>query len=377
MQQEARRTGAEVLPPWTGAGEAAGTPSHAEYRDWELRSPFALARGMADHMIAGPARALAEELLPHLRAERPDLVVTSFTAFGAMAAAESAGTPFDVLIPNIYPMPTTGQPPMGMGLRPARTVVGRLRDHLLGQATTRTLGHYALPRLNALRRDLGLSGVHQLWEQVHAARRQLVLSSRAFDFPRGLRTTVRYVGPMLDEPGWAQHEGAVAPDDQRPLVLVAFSSTYQGHRRCVQNVIDALAALPVRGLVTTGPELDPRHLRGGEGVEVLRSASHREVLGRADLVVTHGGHGTVMKALVAGVPLVILPHGRDQPDNAVRVQARGAGLAVSRKAPPEQLAKAVRTIVDTPRFAEAAADLGMRIREEIAGSPLIPELESV
>src|SRR5699024_2995562 len=215
MQQEARRTGAEVLPPWTGAGEAAGTPSHAEYRDWELRSPFALARGMADHMIAGPARALAEELVPHLRAERPDLVVTSFTAFGAMAAAESAGTPFDVLIPNIYPMPTTGQPPMGMGLRPARTVVGRLRDHLLGQATTRTLGHYALPRLNALRRDLGLSGVHQLWEQVHAARRQLVLSSRAFAFPRGLRTTVRYVGPMLDEPGWAQHEGTVAPDDQR------------------------------------------------------------------------------------------------------------------------------------------------------------------
>lgn len=377
MQREVRRTGAEFLPPRRGPGGAADAPAHSDYRDWELRSPLALARGMADHMIAGPARDLAEELLPHLRSERPDLVVTSFVAFGAMAAAQSADVPFDVLVPNIYPMPTTGQPPMGMGLKPARTAVGRLRDRLLDQASTRTLGHYALPRLNGLRGDLGLPDVQQLWDQVHAARRQLVLSSRAFDFPRGLRTSVRYVGPMLDDPGWADHGPAVAADDPHPLVLVALSSTYQGQRQCVQNVIDALASLPVRGLVTTGPGLDPGELRASERVEVVRSASHREVMGRADLVVTHGGHGTVMKSLVAGRPLVILPHGRDQPDNAVRVGTRGAGLTVSRRASPERIADAVREVLAVPGFREAAARLGARIQEEIVRSRLLTELESL
>ena len=50
------------------------------------------------------------------------------------------------------------------------------------------------------------------------------------------------------------------------------------------------------------------------------------------VVVTHGGHGTVMKALAAGVPLVILPHGRDQADTAARVTARSAGIALKRTA---------------------------------------------
>ena len=145
----------------------------------------------------------------------------------------------------------------------------------------------------------------------------------------------------------------------------------------MQNVIDALAAHPVRGLVTTGPGLDPRELRGSERIEVVRSASHREVMGRADLVITHGGHGTVMKSLVAGVPLVILPHGRDQPDNAVRVEARGAGLTVSRKASPERIATTVRTVLDAPRFTGAAGDLGARIRDEVEHSALVTELESL
>lgn len=377
MEQEVRRTGAEFLPPRPGLDEATGAASHSDYRDWELRSPLALARGMADHMIAGPARGLAEELLPHLRSERPDLVVTSFVAFGAMAAAESAEVPFDVLIPNIYPMPTTGQPPMGMGLKPARTAAGRLRDLLLDEASTRTLGRYVLPRLNDLRSDLGLPELHELWDQVHAARRQLVLSSRAFDFPRGLRASVRYVGPMLDDPGWADRGPVVDPEDEQPLVLVALSSTYQGQRRCVQNVIDALAGLPVRGLVTTGPGLDPRELRGSERVEVVRTAAHREVMGRADLVITHGGHGTVMKSLVAGLPLVLLPHGRDQPDNAVRVQTRGAGLTVSRTASPARIATVVDKVLSTPRFREAAAHLGARIRGDVAHSALVTELESL
>ena len=95
----------------------------------------------------------------------------------------------------------------------------------------------------------------------------------------------------------------------------------------------------------------------------------------ADLVVTHGGHGTVIKTLAAGVPLVILHHGRDQADNAARVTARGAGIAVSRRAPATRIAKAVTAVLDDPSYRRAAARLGRSIAHDVEGSALLAELE--
>ena len=91
----------------------------------------------------------------------------------------------------------------------------------------------------------------------------------------------------------------------------------------LQRAVTALGSLPVRALVTTGPAVDPEQIERPTGVTVVRSAPHREVLAHADVLVTHGGHGTVMKGLVAGVPIVCMPTGRDQPDNAARL-AHGA-----------------------------------------------------
>lgn len=377
MENEIRAIGAEFAPWDPGSGNA---PASAAYRDWETRNPWTLARGMSDHMIAGPARGHARRLLAVVDTERPDLVVSSFVAFGAMAGADAAGIPFDVLIPNIYPLPAAGLPPMGTGWTPARTGLGRLRDRVVNEASTRMLSHLALPRLNELRTELGIAPLQVIWDQVHRARRQLLLTSRSFDFPADLPPAVRYAGPVLDDPVWARTGHWPMPSGNGPLVLVALSSTYQGQQRCVQHVIDALARLPVRGLVTTGTGLDPRDLRGGAGVEIVRSAPHTQVIGHADLVITHGGHGTVMKALVAGRPMVVLPHGRDQPNNAARISARGAGLVVRRTASAATIADAVQRVLasrsDTDRsYTDAAGRLGDRIRAEVARSPLVDELE--
>ena len=65
---------------------------------------------------------------------RPDLVVCSFFAFGAMVAAEAAGIPFDVLMPNIYLLPARGMPPLGLGLKPAAGPLGRGRDRARDRA---------------------------------------------------------------------------------------------------------------------------------------------------------------------------------------------------------------------------------------------------
>jgi len=206
----------------------------------------------------------------------------------------------------------------------------------------------------------------------------LILTSSAFDFPAELPANARYVGPILDDPAWADGgETWTPPAGEGRLVLVAMSSTFQNHVDCMQRITDALAGLPVRGLVTTGPAVDPEVLRAPANVVVVASAPHQLVLPHADLVVTHGGHGTVIKALAAGVPLVILHHGRDQADNAVRVTARGAGVAVPRTASAQRISTAITEVLRDPGYRRSATRLGEAITQDVENGMLVTELEQL
>jgi MGT family glycosyltransferase len=213
------------------------------------------------------------------------------------------------------------------------------------------------------------------WDQVHRADRELVMTSTEFDFPATLPPSARYVGPVLDDPAWAGSWTPPAGSD--PLVLVALSSTFQDQVACTQRIADALGTIPVRGVVTTGPSFDPGEVHPPSNVQVVAAAPHREVLELASAVVTHGGHGTVVKSLAAGVPMVLLPHGRDQADNAVRVTARGAGVALKRSAKPATIADAVRAVLADGRYRERAAELGRVLRRDASSGALVRELEAL
>jgi MGT family glycosyltransferase len=210
---------------------------------------------------------------------------------------------------------------------------------------------------------------------VRTADQQVVLTSREFDFPARLPARVRYVGPVLDDPTWARPWTPPAGDE--PLVLVAMSSTYMEQERTLRSVVEALGTLPVRGLVTTGPALDPSAVPAPDNVTVVASAPHREVLQEAALAVTHGGHGTVMKCLAAGVPMVVVPHGRDQKDNGLRVAARGAGVMVAREAPSARVAEAVQKVLAHEGYREAAEQLGEAVRRGASGDDLVRSLEEL
>ena len=138
---------------------------------------------------------------------------------------------------------------------------------------------------------------------------------------------VRYVGPQLDDAASAARRNPCAVPSGRPSVLVGLSSTVMRQEGLLQRIADALGQLDVQGLITTGPAVDPALIAAPPNVTVIRWVRHADVLHQCSAVVTHGGHGTVMKALIAGVPLVVVPLGRDQPDNADRVVHAGAGIA--------------------------------------------------
>ena len=131
----------------------------------------------------------------------------------------------------------------------------------------------------------------------------------------------------------------------------------------------------MRGLVTTGPAVPPFSAAGN--VSVVEAAPHAAVLPHTAVVVTHGGHGTVMKALAAGVPMVVMPMGRDQPENATRVLAAGAGVRIKRSASPEKIAAAVQEVLGDETYRTAARRLAVAIAAETAEDRSAEELEQL
>jgi UDP:flavonoid glycosyltransferase YjiC (YdhE family) len=95
------------------------------------------------------------------------------------------------------------------------------------------------------------------------------------------------------------------------------------------------------------------------------------------VVVNHGGLGTVLRALAHGVPQLLLPLGRDQAFNASRVEALHAGIQLPAQASPKQIQAALQTLIATPRFRAAAADLTMRMAAEDADRTAAEALERI
>jgi UDP:flavonoid glycosyltransferase YjiC (YdhE family) len=155
------------------------------------------------------------------------------------------------------------------------------------------------------------------------------------------------------------------------------SSTFMDHGDVLQRAATALGELPVRGVVTTGPAIPAGSIDAPANVTVLERAPHREVLSHASAVVTHAGHGTVIKALAAGVPVVAMPLGRDQLDNAARVVHHGAGLKLKPKASSDAIARAVRRVLDEAAFAANAERLAAAIAAETAEDRTVAELEGL
>ena len=147
------------------------------------------------------------------------------------------------------------------------------------------------------------------------------------------------------------------------------SSIYQDQIDMLQRIAQALERLPVRAIVTTGRAVDPAEIQAGANVEVLPAAPHGQVLREASVVVTHAGHGTVLKSLAAGVPLVCIPMGRDQRDNTVRVLRLGAGIRLSKKATAAQIAAAVAEILERPQYKVAAQRFADVLAWEAAHRP--------
>lgn len=353
-------------------------PAEDLLRDWEVRNPLAMLKRVRDVFVAGPAAAYAADTRGAIEAVEPDVVVPDFMLFGAIIAAEAAGLPVAPVVPNIWSIPTRGAPAIGPGFALARTLLGRTRDAVMLVLATRLFGA-GLPTLNAARAANGLPPLTSFFDQVLGADRILVLTSPTFDFSAPFTPdNARYVGPVLDDPVWAEPWTPPWPaGNDDPLVLVGFSSTFQDQVPLLRRVVEALAALPVRAVVTLGQMLDEGAVAATPNVAVVASAPHAPILADAALAVSHCGHGTTLKALAAGVPLVCIPMGRDQNDTAARVVHHGAGVRLSPKASAARIRAAVTEVLGDDGYRASAARLAATIAEEAQATDVADELEAL
>lgn len=321
--------GATFVPFVVAPQSDTRSPDTDLIRDWEARTRLGALNLASKRLALDPARAFACDVRDELSRHPADVAVIDCMVPGAAFGAEAAGVPRVALVHLPYLFPAPGLPPPGFGLQPGRRALGRWRDDVAHAVAPFAL-RPGLRRLNQVRAELGLTAHRGFFDFLDDAARVVVLTSAAYDFQaRRLPANVRYVGPVSDA---ASTDGAtsatgVAPQaaGDLPLVLVSLSSTYMAQEAVLRAAIDALGTLSVRGLVTTGLAVDPGAFDPPHNVEVVSHRPHSEVLPAASLVVTHAGHGTVMAALTHGVPLVCVPMGRDQHDNAARVVAVGAG----------------------------------------------------
>jgi UDP:flavonoid glycosyltransferase YjiC (YdhE family) len=170
---------------------------------------------------------------------------------------------------------------------------------------------------------------------------------------------VSYTGEFTDLPQAVTAGGA-------PLVYVTLGTLQKGSSALGQAVA-ALRQLPVRVLVTLGPDGDPDDLGPQpDNVTVERWVDQTALLPHCAVVVSHGGSGTFLGALAVGLPQLCLPQQADQFRNATGGHAVGAAVALPPDAAsPESIRAAVRRLLDEESFREAAG----KVSETIAAMP--------
>jgi len=371
------RVGARFEPYSQAPEHDASSPETDIVRDWEARTPLGAFARARDNLMFGPSREFAAEVLGAVERERPAAAVVDYMLTGAAAGARSAGVPTAGLVHTIYPLPVPGVPPFGMGLAPARGTFGRLRDQVLSRIALRPFA-VGLDALNGARRELGLPEVETLSALFDDFELGLVAVPAAFDLASRapLPPSIHYAGHMAP-PAPAQEWDSPWDDaDTRPLVVVGLSTTFMDQRAVARRILEAVRGLPIRVLFTLGPALRLDGLSVPENVVTAGFVPHSAVMPHAAAAITHGGLGTIGAALSAGVPLVCIPSGRDQADNAVRVAEAGAGLRLSSGARPRAIRSAIERVL-TDRDLQAGAQEMQREFSRDGAADAADHLESM
>ncbi len=332
-------------------GAGLGFAAAEEYRMFPPPEPDS-----ADGQHAAEA---ARALLPLLEDLRPHVAVSDILTLAPALAAERAGVPLATLIPHIYPVVEPGLPFFAIGLRAPRTALGRAVWRS-GQRALDVGLEQGRRDLNQQRRRLDLDPIERFHGGI-SPDLALVATYPQLEYPRPWPRGVEVTGPMVFE---QPHPEIDLPPGPEPLVLVAPSTAHDSGNHLVRTALRALADEPVRVVATTNRVAPQRPIEVPANATLVEWLSYSQLMPAASLVISHGGHGTVARALGAGTPVLISPIAGDMSETAMRVDAAGAGLSLPwRLCRPGPLRWATRRLLGERSFTDRAGEIAAWGRE--------------
>jgi len=325
-----------------------------ELDDWKAANPrAALQAGLAAFGRRGVLEVA--DFADAVARVRPDASLVDVNCWGALSATEAGGLPWACFSPYTPPLQANGVPPFGPGLRPLPGVLGRMRDAALRPFVIGSLEKRILPLINAIRADVDISPVASIDQFLRRPPLMLVASGKPFQYPQtDWGDAVQMIGPCVADPGPGTVPDWLASID-RPIVLVTTSSEKQADTNLVATAIAALNDEPVH-VVATLPAGRLDEVGASRNSTVLQFVPHGPVLDRAVCAVTHGGMGATQKALARGVPVCVVPYGRDQLEVARRVEVAKCGTRLpASKLSPARLRTKVRQAMTMTEGAKRVA----------------------
>jgi MGT family glycosyltransferase len=314
------------------------------------------------------------DTIPLVRELAPDVVVADILTLAPSLSAETLGIPCATLIPHINPDTEPHFPIYSIGARLPRTPAGRAFWRRMHRQVV-----YGLERgrveLNHTRAQLGLEPL----AHVHGGTSRelaLIATFPQLEYPRsadGWGPNAHIVGPLMWEP--PAEEVDLPPGDE-PLVLIAPSTSQDPEHRLLHAALSGLARAPVRVLATWNRRLPSRPLPVPANARVVDWVSYARTIPHCDLVVCHAGHGTLVRALSLGRPVVACPVAGDMSENASRVEWAGAGVRLPRRfTTARPLRLAVEHALATPAMRERARELAdwMRLNDPGATAAVLLE----
>ncbi len=340
---------------------AAGIEAR-ELDDWRARNAL---QALEFSMQTFGDRAALEvgDVQTALRATQANALLVDTNSWGAQAVAEASGLPWATFQPYFTALPAPGVPPFGPGLARSTHLLGRLRDAIMRRIIFSRMEEVALPAINSSRTRLGLDPIEDMTAFLLRPPRVFYFTAGALEYPRDRwPANFRLVGPGT----WAPP--AEAPDwlvdIERPIALVTCSTERQSDRAIIEA---ALQGLPQQGLfvVATTAAYDPEEFAAAANpnCRLERFIPHGPIIDRASVVICHGGMGITQRALSRGVPVVVVPFGRDQHEVARRVEYAQAGVRLlPKRLNASSLAAAVQKArsmgAGASRIADAFASAG-------------------
>lgn len=334
----------ETWPQWQQAVEGVGLRFVSADQYQVFPPPASGSPGAGQAAVA---------LMPLLEEFQPDVVINDILTVAPALAAEAYGCGWGTLIPHIYPVQDHGMPFFAIGALPARTGPGRRFWRL----TERAL-HGGLERgrddLNAQRELVGLPPT----ERFHGGTSPdlaMVATFPQLEYPREWPASVHITGPMPFE---TPHEDIRLPPGDEPLVLVAPSTSQDPGNHLVRSALAALGDQPVRVVATTNRVVPSHPIEVPANAVLVDWLSYSQVMPESALVICHGGHGTVARALAEGVPVLTCPAAGDMNETAARITWAEVGRSIRWSlAGPRSLKWAVAEVLGDPLYRVRAGQI--------------------